>query len=555
MEFIADFLHTNQTSLLFLVIGLGYLLGQVRIKGFEVGTVAGVLLVGLFFGQFDYEISPAVQSLGFTLFIGTVGYQAGPKFFNVLFTQGLKYLVLAIVVSGTGFAVALALSKAFAFEPGTSAGLLAGGMTSTPTLAAAQAAVQTGQVPIPEGFTADELIGNIATGYAITYIFGLVGLILIIRFLPAMFGINLVQEAAELEKQSNNLEEQELSPGRAIVTRAYEVTRSEMTGSRLSKLYERIPGKATVVKVKRENQLIPVTPDTILQVGDRITAVGYLNQLVLAWDKVGPEITDEDLLDTASESVKIVINKLKPKGVSLSNLTITNQTGCLLSKIRRLGTSIPIQNNVKLLNGDVLWLTGPRANLEQLATRLGYLEREIDETDLITLGLGIAAGGLIGTLAISIGNLSLGLGSAGGLLAVGLIIGYLRSIYPVFGRLPAAVAWLFMELGLLLFMTGVGLKAGQTLIETLQKVGPTLLCSGIIVTIIPVLVGFFFGRYVLKLPPVFLMGGITGSMTSGASLKIVTAEAKSAMPALGYTGAYAFANVLLTIAGSLIIRL
>ncbi|MDJ0680010.1 MAG: hypothetical protein QNJ18_09140, partial [Xenococcaceae cyanobacterium MO_167.B52] len=155
--YLDNFLQTDQISLLFLVIGLGYLVGQIKIGSFDVGSVAGVLLVGLILGQFEYEISPVIQSLGFTLFIASVGYQAGPKFFQVLFTQGLKYLVLALVVAGTGFAVALAMSKVFGFAPGIPAGLLAGGMTSTPTLAAAQAAVQAGQIPIPEGLTADEV--------------------------------------------------------------------------------------------------------------------------------------------------------------------------------------------------------------------------------------------------------------------------------------------------------------------------------------------------------------------------------------------------------------
>ncbi|MDJ0573587.1 MAG: hypothetical protein QNJ65_00290 [Xenococcaceae cyanobacterium MO_234.B1] len=554
--YLDNFLQTNEISLLFLVIGLGYLVGQVKIRSFDVGSVAGVLLVGLIVGQFDYEISPAIQSLGFTLFIASVGYQAGPKFFNVLFTQGLKYLVLAIVVAATGFAVALGMSKVFGFAPGIPAGLLAGGMTSTPTLAAAQAAVQAGQIPIPEGLTADEVIGNINTGYAITYIFGLIGLILIIRFLPQLLGVDLAQEAAHLERQSINPDEAESQKaGRAILTRAYHVTKADLTERRLSKLYELVPGEVTVVKIKREEEFIPVTLDTTLQLGDRVTLVGYLDQLVGAWDAVGPEVADDDLLDLPSESAKIVVHKLKPRGLKLRKLAISENYGCVLSKIKRLGVNIPLKPNVRILNGDVLWLTGPHANLEQLAERLGYLERQIDETDLITMGLGIAIGGLLGTFAIKLGGLSLGLGSAGGLLSVGLIVGYLRSVRPTFGRVPAGVIWLFTELGLLIFMTGVGLKAGQTFLTTLKSVGPTLLVSGILVTCFPVIIGYLFGRYVLRISPVLLMGGITGSMTSGASLKIVTSEAKSSMPALGYTGAYAFANVLLTIAGSLIMRM
>ena len=556
IAFLDNFLQASQISLLFLIIGLGYLIGEVKIRGFDLGSVAGVLLVGLILGQFNYEISPAIQSLGFTLFIGSVGYQAGPEFFNVLFSQGLKYLVLALVVAGTGFAVALGMSTVFAFEPGTPAGLLAGGMTSTPTLAAAQAAVQAGQVPIPEGWTADEVIGNITTGYAITYIFGLVGLILMIRFLPRLLKVNLAQEAANLERQSINADEAESQKaGRAILTRAYHVTKADLTERRLSKLYELVPGEVTVVRIKRENEFIPVTLDTTLQLGDRVTLVGYLDQLVGVWDALGPEIADDDLLDLPSESAQILVHKLKPKGLTLRKLAISENHGCVLSKMKRLGVNIPLKPNVRVLNGDVLWLTGPQANLERLAERLGYLERQIDETDLITMGLGIAIGGLLGTLAIKVGGLSLGLGSAGGLLTACLIVGYLRSVRPTFGRVPAGVIWLFTELGLLIFMAGVGLTAGQTLLATLQSVGPTLLISGVLVTCLPVIVGYLFGRYVLRISPVLLIGGITGSMTSGASLKIVISEAKSSMPALGYTGAYAFANVLLTIAGSLIMHL
>jgi putative transport protein len=155
--------------------------------------------------------------------------------------------------------------------------------------------------------------------------------------------------------------------------------------------------------------------------------------------------------------------------------------------------------------------------------------------------------------AVSIGQLSIGLGSAGGLLTSGLIIGYLRSVYPTFGRLPDAARWILMEFGLLLFMAGVGLRAGSDILETFATAGPVLVLAGITVTLTPILVGYLFGRKVLKIHPVLLLGAITGSMTSGAALSVVTKAAKSSMPSLGYTGAYAFANVLLTIAGSLIL--
>jgi putative transport protein len=205
--------------------------------------------------------------------------------------------------------------------------------------------------------------------------------------------------------------------------------------------------------------------------------------------------------------------------------------------------------------GDVLHVTGHRASLEHLGDDIGHIEKAVIETDLVTLGFGIAAGTFIGGLSISIAGISVGLGSAGGLLAAGLTIGYLRAIRPVFGRLPSAARWIFMELGLLTFMAGVGLKAGSGIIDTLMTSGPALLGAGALVTAVPVLVGYAFGRYVLRINPVMLLGAITGSMTSGAALSIVNREAGNSLPALGYTGAYAFANVLLTVAGSVILLL
>jgi putative transport protein len=183
---------------------------------------------------------------------------------------------------------------------------------------------------------------------------------------------------------------------------------------------------------------------------------------------------------------------------------------------------------------------------------------------MITFSLGIAVGVLIGLISVQVGGFSLGLGSAGGLLAAGLIVGFLRSVRPTFGRrsvrptfgrLPDAARWIFMEFGLLLFMAGVGLRAGGDIVEVFLQAGPKLVVAGMFVTVTPVAVGYLFGRKVLGLNPVILLGGITGAMTSGASLSMVTNAARSAVPALGYTGSYAFANVLLTVAGSVILVL
>ncbi|MBT8123282.1 MAG: hypothetical protein KJO81_00470 [Gammaproteobacteria bacterium] len=543
-----ELLHGQPVLTLFLILGMGYLIGGIRIGSFSLGPVAGVLFAGLFLGHFDFLMSPGAQSVGFALFIFSVGYQAGPRFLEVLKTDGLKYFLLAVVIAATGFTIAVIATKILSLEPGTSAGLLSGGLTSSPTLAAAQDAIRTGQIKPPEGLTADAMIGNVATGYAITYIFGLAGLIAIIKLLPQLLGINLEKEAKALEVKSETTSQQT-----NVSARIYRVTNKEITKIPRKELKEQYWDKTSVVKVRRNGEFIQPGSDDFLQLGDELHILAPVEYFTKTIAKIGEEVTPEASTEQITETADIVVINKNAVGKSLEELEIASKFGVLLSSVSRLSMELPLTADFKLNKGDVLSVVGPHENVDLLGEELGHVERDIEETDMITFAFGIAIGVTIGLFTISIGELSIGLGSAGGLLASGLAIGYLRSIHPTFGRLPHAARWILMEFGLLLFMAGVGLRAGSDIIETFIAAGPSLVLAGIFVTIIPIFVGYFFGRKVLKIHPVLLFGGITGSMTSGASLSVVTKAANSSIPSLGYTGAYAFANVLLTIAGSVIL--
>jgi putative transport protein len=552
---LAEFLRSNPVALLSAVLGLGYLVGRTKIRGFELGSISGVLFVGLFFGHFGYTFNPTVQSIGFVLFIFSVGLQAGPSFFSVLRKDGARYFALAVVIALTGFLLALTFSKLLNLEPGAAAGLLAGGLTSSPTLAAAQEAVLAGDVPLPPGVTSDQLMTNISTAYAITYIFGLVGLIMIIRFLPRMTGVDLVAEAASLEAQRKGGAEDRAHGLRDITVRAYRLTNPALAGRRIADILEALPGRISVEKVRRRGEFVPVTPEFALELDDELSFVGFHQEFTDRPGKLGPELSDPELLDVSIDSCRIVLLRAKIKRVKTSLEQITLRSGCFVSRVERLGVDIPLQGDIDMQAGDVVHVTGPAARLKEVGEAVGHIERETEETDLVTFAIGITAGLLVGGLSISVAGISVGLGTAGGLLAAGLVIGYLRVLHPTFGRVPGAARWILMEAGLMTFMAGVGVRAGSGILETLAASGLSLFVAGITVTSVPVLAGYLFGRVVLSLNPVFLLGAITGSMTSGASLSIVTAAARSSLPALGYTGAYAFANVLLTVAGSVILLL
>jgi len=541
------FLNHHQDMVFFLVIGIGYLIGNLRIGSFSMGSVAGVLFAGLIFGYFGFRISSSAQMIGFALFIFSVGYQAGPGFVAVLKQDGMKYFILSIVVAFTGFTLAAIWANFLSLPPGMSAGLLAGGLTSSPTLAAAQDAVNSGSVSIAAGWTKDQIIDNVAMGYAVTYIFGLVGLIMVMKYMPKMLKIDLIQESKDFE--SGNSEKHDLPEN--VVLRTYRITNSEIESMPLEKLKELYWDNTSVVKVKRENNFYPIDEDGLV-VGDVIEVLGPRRYFTDKIANIAEEIITDWKSDNAQDTAQVIVSNKDVVGFTLGELQISRRFGLLLMEIRRAGKHIVHNENTVLKKGDVLTVIGAPHQIEAMGEYMGQIERAGVETDMITLAFGIVVGLMIGSLSVTFGGVSVGLGSAGGLLASGLFIGYRRSIKPTFAQLPEATRWFLMEFGLLIFMAGVGLRAGGGILETLQHNGIALIAAGMCVTIVPILVGYFVGRKLLNISPALIFGAITGAMTSGAALSVVIKEAKSPVPALGYTGTYAFANVLLVIAGSLI---
>jgi len=541
------FLHSHLDLSFFLVLGTGYLIGKIRFGSVSLGSVAGVLFAGLIFGYFGFKISSSAQMIGFSLFIFSVGYQAGPGFVAVLKQDGLKYFALAVVVATTGFLIAAVWAYFLSLPPGMSAGLLSGGLTSSPTLAAAQDAVQSGSVAMQEGWTNEQLVKNMSMGYAVTYIFGLVGLIMVIQYLPKLLGIDLPEEA----KRFSASEEESIALPDNVVLRAYRITDPEVASLDFDTLKEKYWDRRSVVKVKREENFFPIDHNG-LKVGDMIEVLGPRKYFAEKISKIAEEIVPEWTSDDVQDSAQIIVENEAVIGQPLYELAIQRRFGLMLMEIRRRGKRIEYDEHTRLEKDDVITVLGTPHQIEAMGEYMGKVERDGVETDMITLSFGIAAGLLIGTLSVSVGGLSIGLGSAGGLLVSGLLIGFRRSVKPTFGQLPEATRWFLMEFGLLLFMAGVGMRAGSGIIETLQQNGVTLVIAGICVTVIPIFVGYFVGRKFLKISPALIFGAITGAMTSGAALSVVIKEAKSPVPALGYTGTYAFANVLLVIAGSLI---
>jgi len=557
----------------FLVIGTGYALGRLRVAGVQLGTSTCVLLGGLLLGHFGVHGSSGSQSVGFILFIYCVGLRAGPQFFTAFRKNGIQFALLAAVVAAVGVGTAVLLSQRLDLPPGFRAGLLAGALTSTPTLVAAQDAVRDGAALLPAGFAPEAALRNIAASYAITYVVGLFGLLILVALLPRIMGIDLAAEARRLAAQRPAGEVAPASERDRPVMRVYQVTAPALVGASPAELLQRTGCLAQ--RLRRGDIVLEVRPETCLELGDLVSMLGPRAMQRRALEQLGGETVDDELLEVAEQRTILVTGGRRPRrdpGQAEGDRTLATATsanaaglpytvamaaafGAFVVGLQRAGMRLPLSAELALQKGDLLIVVGLPRNLDALAERIGQSQAPADEADLITFAFGIAAGIAIGLVNVHVGGIPIGLGTAGGLLLSGLVVGYLRTIHPTFGQLSVGATSVLMELGLQFFMANIGLEAGGTIVEALYQGGPWLPLGAFVVMGLPLLLGFALGRLVLGLDPVILLGALTGSMTSTPALDMVNRQADSPLPTVGYAGTYAFANVLLAIAGALLMRL
>lgn len=551
-------LSENFILLLFFVLAVGFSVGKIRIGGVKAGSSIGVLIVGLIFGHFGFKIDPVIGSIGFALFIFSVGLQAGPSFFSVLMQDGPKYLALAVVVAAVGLGTAIGLTQVLDFAPGLGAGMLAGALTSTPSLAGAQDAYLSGLGNLSDGtLSIEKAIQNVNVGYALTYLGGTAGVILFVTHVPRLMGIDIKKEAVSLAKERGLLGKPKSgskSKDAFPVIRAYQVLPGSVGKTLLQRAAE-LGNIVDALRVRRGDVFLDPDPDLVLEENDIVSVVAPLSVHEKLRSQLGEEVLDATLLNYQIMTREIVITNERIIGKQYQEQDLVSKYGCFANGLIRSGIDLPINGFITLQRGDRLQVTGEESRLEELAKSIGYVEEDIEETDLLTFSIGMVFGVLIGLVVLKVANISIGLGTAGGLLIMGIVLGYLSSLNPTFGRVPHAARFVLMEMGLMFFMAGIGINAGAGVVEAFAEVGPSMIGAGLTVTFASALIGFFFGMKVLKMNPALLLGSVTGAMTSTPALNILNEETKSAVPALGYSGTYTIANVLLTFAGTIMAML
>ena len=561
MEWLAKLFEKYPEMGVYLAVGIGYLLGRIKLWGFGLGVVTSSLLVGILIGNvFHVPVSDQAKSMLFLLFLFGIGYSVGPSFFRNLKGDGWRWAVLAIFIPVVGLVTAYVMARLLKLDVGFSAGMLSGALTESPAIGTASEAIR--------GLAISEeqkqlLIGHVAVADAICYIFGTIGVILCCGSIgPKLLRIDLQSEARKEEKKlgirHNRLG---ISSGwQPIGFRAYKVPNdAEIVGKTVEAAERSVSdGRLFIERIRRDGEIIVPARETVIKAGDTVALLGRTEVLVGVLGTSSAEIADAELLEVAVASYDLYVTGKNIAGKSLQQLVdnLQQARGVLLRRITRGGHDLPIGANVIVQRGDVLQVTGTEADVERLAPVVGRKIQPNEDSDLSVLGIAIFIGVLAGAaITIPVGRMNISLGTSVGTLLVGLAVGWARSTRPWIARFPDAAILFMRSLGLAAFVAMIGLKAGPIFVGAVRESGYQLFFGGIAVTLVPLLTGILFGRYVLRLEPVLLLGGVAGAQTMIAGVAAVQEKSDSSIATLGYSYTVAIGHILLTTWGTIIVSL
>jgi putative transport protein len=565
---------------IFFTIALGYYFGKFTFKGLGLGSVTATLLAGVLIGQLSITISQPLKSFAFLMFLFAVGYGVGPQFVRGVAKDGLPQALFSVVQCAFCLGVPVVIAKFAGYDLGYAAGLYSGSQTISAALGLSTDAINR------LGLAADDakrLIDSMPVAYAVTYMFGTVGSAIVIALVcPALLRINLVAACKDYEEKQGGKKEPG-GPGTAWhrwEARAFRVQAGgRVDGLRAVEAEALLPeARVFVLRLRREGVIQEATADTVLRGGDVVAVAGPREALVsilgerakmaavaggrdtqITVSGDGPrEVDDPELLSVPVEGVDVYVTSKDVDGKTLAELASRPVArGVFLRKITRgaTATTIPILPNTQIYRGDIVTLVGRTQDIAAATKLLGVPDRPTDVADVAFIGAGITVGALAGALVWKIGGVPLTLSTAGGALIAGLVLGWLRSTRPFFGRIPSPTVWFMNSVGLNIFIAIVGISAGPGFVNGLKTQGISLFLWGALATTVPLILGLYVGKYLFRFHDAILLGILSGARTTTASLGLVCDRAQSQIPALGYTVTYAVGNTLLTIWGMVLIIL
>lgn len=508
---------------LFLIVALGFILGRINFKGISL-DVSAVIFIALLFGHFGVAIPKELGNFGLVLFIFTIGIQAGPGFFDSFRSKGKVLILLTFLIIGSACLTAVVFKYIVGIEIPGVVGLIAGALTSTPGLAAAIDSTGSSYASI---------------AYGIAYPFGVIGVILFVKLLPKILHISLKQEEERIEKSRRNKYPE-------LYSASFRITNGNIAGKSLLQLQVRTMTGAVISRIKHNEQTGIPSPQTVLDLGDLIKAVGTQDALKQLEILVGEKIQEDLPLETSYELQSLLLTKKEIIGKSIGSLNLQETFGCTVTRVRRSGIDLTPDPGLILKFGDKLRVVGHRDSLKEVASLLGNDEKKLSDTDFFPIAMGIVLGVLVGKLNISFSDsFAFSPGLTGGILITALILSFIGKTGPIIWSMSGSANQLLRQLGLLLFLAEVGTSAGANLMSTFEESGWTLFGVGVAITVVPMILSTFVGYFILKINIFDLLGTITGGMTSTPGLAAADSMTENGAPSVAYATVYPIAMVFL----------
>ncbi|MFJ7355730.1 aspartate-alanine antiporter [Phyllobacterium sp. NPDC097923] len=560
MNWIHEVFRQSPEIALFLSLAGGYAIGKIQFGKFQLGGVAGSLLVAVLISQVGVSVDNGVKSVLFALFIYAVGFESGPQFFRSLGRQSLREIAMAVVLAVSGLITVVVLARMFGLDKGLAAGIASGALTQSAIIGTASAAI--GKL----GLAADEvqrLQGNVAVGYAVTYIFGSFGAIIVcVNILPKLMGRSIRDDAIKAQAallagaQMYGPGEHPAAPD--LVGRIYRVGKA--AGRTVAEVENAGASDATftIERIKRAGALIGVQPNLTLLADDIILVVGRRAGVVNAAEAIGTELQSSEGMDIVVVTRDVTINSPAFIGKTVGEIkkaaTADLRHGIYVTGIKRADKPLPLDPDTRIEPGDVVTLYGTDQDLQRASRSIGTVILPSDKTDFVFHGLGLVAGLLVGLIVLRIGSIPLTLGSGGGALLSGLLFGWYRSRNLAIGNMPTGASTLLRDLGLAGFVAVVGLQSGLQAVQTIATSGLSIFLIGVVVTILPLIITMLFGRYVLKYDNTAIFAGaLSGSRSANPAFGEILDKAGNSIPTAPFAITYALANVFLTLLGPLVV--
>ncbi|AYV22279.1 aspartate:alanine exchanger family transporter [Vibrio mediterranei] len=568
MSFLFNYLSENPFVFLFLSLAIGYPLGRITVKGVSLGTTAGTLIVGVAlaltsFSVFGLKIEEPglVSDIFLMMFMYAIGMKVGPQFFSGLARGGLDFVVIGLIVVFSNFAIVVIGAKLMGLEPGYAAGIISGSYTVTAVMGVAQSAITSGAFVPPAGMSADQVSANIAAGYAISYVLSTVLIILLIKYLPSMFGIDPVKAGKDAEKEFSTGDDNEKLPSTfgfsdvgalPIDVRAYKVTHEELVGRSVQDLYKQFPD-AVVLKVVRGDEVLDASENPTLQLGDVIGVRGEYSALIKEGEAdIGNEVDEPRARNVDIEVADIHVGKSEHAGKTIAQLHAEVGFGVYFKALFRQGHQQPLLPNTTVEVGDVVRIAGSQWCVEQTASQLNSVPIvESTVTETFYLALALLVGYVFGHLSVTIAGIPFALGTSAGCMLTGIVFSFLRTRNPAFGGPMSEGARSFLQdIGLNLFVAVLAATVGPKILASFQGIIVIKIALlGVTAALVPPLLAWLYGLYVRKMNPAILAGACAGGRNSTPAMKGAQDATQSDMPAIGYPVPYALTSVIVLILG------